>query len=50
VYGRAIALAAAGSFGLAPLVTDRFGLASAGRAVGIAAKRQGLKVIIEPAA
>jgi L-iditol 2-dehydrogenase len=50
VYGRAIALAAAGSFSLAPLVTDRFGLASAGPAFGIAAKRKGLKVIIEPAA
>jgi len=49
-YGRAIALAAAGSFSLAPLVTDRFGLASAGPAFGIAAKRKGLKVIIEPAA
>jgi L-iditol 2-dehydrogenase len=50
VYGRAIALAAAGSFSLAPLVTDRFGLGSAGQAFGIAAKRSGLKVIIEPAA
>ena len=50
VYGRAIALAAAGTFSLAPLVTDRFGLASAGQAFGIAAKRQGLKVVIEPAA
>ncbi len=49
-YGRAIALAAAGSFSLAPLVTDRFGLASAGPAFGIAAERQGLKVVIEPAA
>ena len=49
-YGRAIALAAAGSFSLAPLVTDRFGLASAGPAFRIAAKRKGLKVIIEPAA
>ena len=50
VYGRAIALAAAGSFSLAPLVTDRFGLASSGPAFGIAAKRKGLKVVIEPAA
>jgi L-iditol 2-dehydrogenase len=50
VYGRAIALAAAGSFSLAPLVTDRFGLGSAGQAFGLAAKRSGLKVIIEPAA
>ena len=50
VYGRAIALAAAGGFSLAPLVTSRFGLASAGAAFGIASKREGLKVIIEPAA
>jgi L-iditol 2-dehydrogenase len=50
VYGRAIALAAAGSFSLAPLVTDRFGLVSAGPAFGIAAKRKGLKVVIEPVA
>jgi L-iditol 2-dehydrogenase len=50
VYGRAIALASAGSFSLAPLVTDRFGLASAGPAFGTAAKRKGLKVVIEPAA
>jgi len=49
-YGRAIALAAAGSFSLAPLVTDRFGLASAGPAFGMAAQRKGLKVVIEPAA
>ena len=50
VYGRAIGLVAAGSFSLAPLVTERFELASAGPAFGSAAKRQGLKVIIEPAA
>jgi L-iditol 2-dehydrogenase len=50
VYSRAIALAATGSFSLAPLVTDRFGLASAGPAFGIAAKRKGLKVVVEPAA
>ena len=50
VYGRAIALAASGSFSLGPLVTGRFGLADAGQAFGAAAKRQGLKVIIEPAA
>ena len=49
-YGRAIALAAAGSFSLTPLVTDRFGLASAGPAFGLAAKRKGVKVVIEPAA
>jgi L-iditol 2-dehydrogenase len=50
VYDRAIALAAADSFSLAPLVTDRFGLVSAGPAFGIAAKRKGLKVVIEPTA
>jgi len=50
VYGRAIDLAAAGGFSLAPLITDRFGLASAGQAFGTAAKRKGLKVVIEPAA
>ena len=50
VYGRAIALAAAGGFSLAPLVSGRLGLASAGAAFGTAAKREGLKVIIEPAA
>jgi L-iditol 2-dehydrogenase len=49
-FGRAIALAAGGGFSLAPLVTDRFGLASAGPAFGVAAKRKGLKVVIEPAA
>jgi L-iditol 2-dehydrogenase len=50
VYGRAIALAASGSVSLAPLVSERFGLASAGEAFGIAERRQGLKLIIEPAA
>ena len=50
VYGRAIGLVAAGSFSLAPLVTERFGLASAGAAFGSAAKRNGLKVVVEPAA
>ena len=46
----AISLVAAGSFSLAPLVTERFGLASAGAAFGSAAKRNGLKVVVEPAA
>lgn len=50
VYGRAIGLAASGGVSLAPVVTERFGLASAGHAFGIAAKRQGLKVIVEPSA
>jgi L-iditol 2-dehydrogenase len=50
VYGRAIALAAAGSVSLAPLVTDRYGLAGAGQAFSSAAERNGLKVLIGPAA
>jgi len=50
VYGRTIGLVAAGSFSLAPLVTERFGLISAGAAFGSAAKRNGLKVVLEPAA
>ena len=50
VYGRAIGLVAAGGFSLAPLVTERFGLASAGAAFGSAAKRNGLKVVLGPAA
>ena len=45
VYGRAIGLVAAGSFSLAPLVTERFGLASAGAAFSSAATRNGLKVV-----
>jgi L-iditol 2-dehydrogenase len=49
VYGRAIGLAASGGVSLAPLVTDRFGLASAGQAFCVAAERNGLKVLIEPA-
>jgi L-iditol 2-dehydrogenase len=50
VYGRAIALAAAHGFSLAPLVTHRFGLAEADQAFFNAAQRNGLKVIVEPAA
>jgi len=50
VYGRAIGLAASGGVSLAPLVTSRFGLASAGEAFSVAAKRNGLKVVIEPLA
>jgi L-iditol 2-dehydrogenase len=49
-YGRAIALAASGRVSLTPLITDRYGLASAGQAFGIGAERKGLKVLIEPAA
>jgi L-iditol 2-dehydrogenase len=50
VYGRAIALAASGRVSLAPLMTGRYGLGGAGQAFGVAAERQGLKVLIEPAA
>jgi L-iditol 2-dehydrogenase len=50
VYPRAIRLAATGRVGLTTLVSHRLGLASAGTAFSIAAKREGLKVIIEPAA
>ena len=50
VYGRAIALASAGTVDLATLVTHRSGLADTGGAFRIAAQRTGLKVLIEPAA
>jgi L-iditol 2-dehydrogenase len=50
VYPRVISLAAAGRVDVSTLVTHRLGLASAGEAFGIAAKRSGLKVIVEPAA
>jgi L-iditol 2-dehydrogenase len=50
VYGRAIDLAARGRVDLAAVVTQRFGLADAPAAMGTAAARTGLKVIVEPAA
>jgi L-iditol 2-dehydrogenase len=48
VYPRAIGLAASGRVDTATLVTHRLGLGSAPEAFGIAARRTGLKVIIEP--
>jgi L-iditol 2-dehydrogenase len=48
VYPRAIGLAASGRVDTATLVTDRLDLCSAPEAFGIAARRTGLKVIIEP--
>jgi len=48
VYPRAISLAARGVVDLGPLVSKRAGLGSAAQAFGEAARRTGLKVIIEP--
>jgi L-iditol 2-dehydrogenase len=48
VYPRAIGLATAGKVDLDSLVTDRFPLTLAGEALAVAARRDGLKVIIEP--
>jgi L-iditol 2-dehydrogenase len=48
VYGRAITLAACGRVDLAAVVTHRFDLSGAPAAMGTAADRTGLKVIIEP--
>jgi L-iditol 2-dehydrogenase len=50
VYGRAINLAASGRVDLAAVVTHRFSLTEAPAALGAAAARTGLKVIVEPAA
>ena len=50
VYDRAIKLAASGQVDLASVVTGRFSLTEAPAAMGTAASRTGLKVIIEPAA
>jgi L-iditol 2-dehydrogenase len=47
VYPRAIALAAAGKADLDGLVSERFPLEKADRALSVAARREGLKVIIE---
>jgi L-iditol 2-dehydrogenase len=47
-YPRAIRLAAGGTIDLASLVTHRFPLAAAAEAMQTAARREGLKVIIEP--
>jgi L-iditol 2-dehydrogenase len=48
VYPRAIALAAGQKVDLTSLVTDRYPLEDAAAAFGHAARRTGLKVIIEP--
>ena len=47
-YPRAIALAASGRVDLAALVTHRFGIVAAAEAMQTAARRDGLKVVIEP--
>ena len=48
VYPRAISLATRGAVDLGSVVTSRAGLGEAGTAFGDAARRTGLKVIIEP--
>jgi L-iditol 2-dehydrogenase len=48
VYPRAIALAASGRVDLGSLVSHRFGLAQAPEAFAVAARRDGLKVVVEP--
>ncbi len=50
VYGRAMHLAATGRVDLAAVVTHRFSLTDAPAAMGTAAARTGLKVIVEPGA
>ena len=47
-YPRAIRLAAAGKIDLRSLLSHRFPLVQAADAFGAAARRDGLKVIVEP--
>jgi L-iditol 2-dehydrogenase len=49
-YPRAIRLSARGVIRLAPLITHRFGLSAASDALATAARREGLKVLVEPTA
>ena len=48
-YPRAIGFAESGRIDLASLVTHRFGVAAAAQAMQAAARRDGLKVVVEPA-
>jgi L-iditol 2-dehydrogenase len=50
VYPRAIGLAASGRVDLDALVSDRIPLAAAARAFSLAARRDGLKVVVTPGA
>jgi len=47
-YPRAIDLVARASLDVAPLVTERFGLADTAAALDAARSRRGIKVVVEP--